>query len=327
MKTKVLVTGGSGFIGSKFIESLKKYGEELDFIVNLRNENVDVFKSKRHIFIYNDIIDSFHFSGKIDILFHVASETKEEDKMWSTNYGGTTNVMRWAIKAGVKKVIYMSSVAVYGENNKKIISGFSKCAPVTTYGKSKLCAEKYVAEICTKNKVQYFILRPSNIIDINDIHSCHLLQFIKSINMGYFFYFYRPEKVYLNYITIDNVIICMKSLIKLESKKKLYVLNTPTNLKNVVDVISNTLAVKNPKRIIPYNIGEKCGILCDLLQNISNIQIPFNSNRFQEITNEKQYIGNFPKSNLISVSSLDFISTVQQLTSKYLTNKRIKKNR
>ena len=107
----------------------------------------------------------------------------------------------------------------------------------------------------------------------------------------------------------------------------MYVLNTPTNLKNVVDVISNTLAVKNPKRIIPYNIGEKCGILCDLLQNISNIQIPFNSNRFQEITNEKQYIGNFPKSNLISVSSLDFISTVQQLTSKYLTNKRIKKNR
>ena len=95
MKTKVLVTGGSGFLGYKFIESLKKYGEKIDFIINLRNEDVDVFKNERHILIYNDIVNNFHFSGKIDILFHIASETREEDKMWSTNYGGTINVMKW----------------------------------------------------------------------------------------------------------------------------------------------------------------------------------------------------------------------------------------
>ena len=323
MKTKVLVTGGSGFLGYKFIESLKKYGEKIDFIINLRNEDVDVFKNERHILIYNDIVNNFHFSGKIDILFHIASETREEDKMWSTNYGGTINVMKWAIKAGVKKVVYMSSIAVFGKNNRKIISGSSRCVPESTYGKSKLSAEKFVTEICKKNKVQYFILRPSNIIDIDNIHSCHLLQFIKSINMGHFFYFKNPEKVYLNYITVDNVINCMESLIKLESKKKLYVLNTPTNLKNVVQAVSNTLGVKNPKRIIPYNIGKQCGILCDLLQNISNIKIPFNSSRFQEITNERKYIGDFPKSNLISVDSLDFIITMKHLTSKYQMNKRI----
>ena len=93
--------------------------------------------------------------------------------------------------------------------------------PESTYGKSKLSGQKkkFVTEICTKNKVQHFYLRPSNIIDIDNIHSCHLLQFIKSINMGHFFYFKNPEKVYLNYISVDNVINCMESLIKLKVKK------------------------------------------------------------------------------------------------------------
>ena len=96
---------------------------KIDFIINLRNEDVDVFKNERHTLIYNDIVNNFHFLGKIDILFHIASETREEDKMWSTNYGGTINVMKWAIKAGVKKVIYVSSIAVLGKIIEKSYQG------------------------------------------------------------------------------------------------------------------------------------------------------------------------------------------------------------
>ena len=128
MKT-ILLTGSKGFIGKNLLEQLRVLGEEIIIEVNeeiFENENWDL-----------NLIEIL-IANKPDVIFHVGacSDTLEKDVnyMMKLNFQFTKTLVDWSVQNN-SKLIYSSSAANYGENNK---------FPSNLYGWSKYVAEQYV---------------------------------------------------------------------------------------------------------------------------------------------------------------------------------------
>lgn len=152
---KVLITGGAGFIGSNLAEELAKDNDVviLDDLSSGRMENIKgLLESYNVRFIKGSITDldllRQSFDG-IDYMFHQAAipgvPASVSDPVTSNNVNinGTLNVLVAARDNGVKKVVYASSCAVYGDTAVTPITETSPLAPKSPYAVTKLAGEYY----------------------------------------------------------------------------------------------------------------------------------------------------------------------------------------
>jgi len=150
-KIKIIVTGGAGFIGSHLVDELVDLGYETHVVDNLQKGKIDNIHPKA-IFHKVDILDTdrlkFVFEGA-QYVFHLAAITEVEGSIQKpaetheTNINGTFNILRVAAAAGVRKLIFASSSAVYGEQvGFSSVEGTSE-QPLSPYGLQKLVGEKY----------------------------------------------------------------------------------------------------------------------------------------------------------------------------------------
>jgi nucleoside-diphosphate-sugar epimerase len=170
---KVLITGASGFIGRALIDSLLV---ETDYEVlaaartHLKIENV----ACHSVGNINGDTDWAAALGGVDVVVHVAARAhvlKEHSKnpseeFLAVNYHGTINLAEQAVKAGVKRFIFISSIAVYGiDCSNQPLNETSPVCPVTDYGKSKLAAEEYLLKLANRTNMQVVIIRPPLVYD------------------------------------------------------------------------------------------------------------------------------------------------------------------
>jgi len=125
--SKILVTGGSGFVGSHLTKKLCDEGHDVTVLDNLRTGDLNNLRSinQKHFlkFIYGDVTDPLVVNDamrKVDYCFHLAALVSVEESIEhpdiaiDINIKGTLNVLNAARKAGVKRVVYSSSSSVYG---------------------------------------------------------------------------------------------------------------------------------------------------------------------------------------------------------------------
>jgi UDP-glucose 4-epimerase len=148
----VVVTGGLGFIGNELVRQLIAAGEEVAIVDN-RNRvaphlgdisNVPVHEI--NITDYKSLVNLFK-SKSIDVIYHMAAihyipECNEDpERTLRVNVEGTQSVLRAAADAGVKKVVFASSGAVYADAA-EALTETSTIAPVDVYGWSKFFGEQ-----------------------------------------------------------------------------------------------------------------------------------------------------------------------------------------
>lgn len=173
---KALVTGGVGFVGSHLVDELLSRGIETYVIDNLSTGSLENIKGHMNNKLFHltigDIRDISYLAPDIsdmDVVFHEAAfvndpkSIKNPVHVHEVNVNNTFELMNYCLKKDVKKFIFASSAAVYGESNNSISLEKSELKPITPYGASKAIIEIYLNTYWKTYGFKNTILRYFNI--------------------------------------------------------------------------------------------------------------------------------------------------------------------
>ncbi len=178
---RLLLTGGSGFLGSSILKVIKEKCVvsilsrlEGDYKLCLE-KNVPYFKHDFDIVVHAAGLAHFSPKDMVDVnLFH------------QVNVVGTQNLLKGLERRKVPdRIVFISTVAVYGETTGYLINEQSELKALDPYGKSKILAEQLVLQWCTVYNVKCTILRLPLVVGLNP--PGNLGAMIMGIRKGYYF--------------------------------------------------------------------------------------------------------------------------------------------
>ncbi|MEX2027954.1 MAG: NAD-dependent epimerase/dehydratase family protein [Candidatus Curtissbacteria bacterium] len=170
--SKILVTGGAGFIGSHLVDRFIEEGHKVYVIDNLSTgklANVNQKAKLINIDINDAKIGETILKIKPDYIFHLAAQTSIAKSVTSpkedlaTNLTALVPILESAVKLKVKKFVFASSAAVYGNSKKLPLSEDFPKNPISVYGISKLSAELLVGTYKRTHALPAVILRYANV--------------------------------------------------------------------------------------------------------------------------------------------------------------------
>jgi dihydroflavonol-4-reductase len=176
---EVLITGATGFVGSAVFRELVRSGFRVRALVRRNSRYKDLVSSGAK-FVEGDLrdVDAVQAaSGGCRYVFHVAADYRlsvwDSAEIIATNVIGTRNVMEAALRAGVERVIYTSSVATLGWRPNGDPADESDTLPareaIGAYKRSKILAEQLVLELIRQCGLPAVIVNPSTPIGPRDI--------------------------------------------------------------------------------------------------------------------------------------------------------------
>lgn len=165
---KILVTGGAGYIGSHVVKQLGEVGQDdITVLDNLSTGFEDAILYGR--LVKADLsdfafVEKFLDEEKFDAIIHFAAsivvpESVENPlKYYMNNTVNTTNLVRCAVKSGVKSFVFSSTAAVYGEPKEGVVTENSALEPINPYGYSKLMSEQVLKDTAAAHGAFNFVI-------------------------------------------------------------------------------------------------------------------------------------------------------------------------
>jgi UDP-glucose 4-epimerase len=169
---KVLITGGAGFIGHHFVEKLVKEKMDVVIVDNLSSgikERIPKSAAFYKVDIEDLSIENIFAIEKPDYVVHLAAQVSVQVSMKNplsdclANIAGTVNLLQNCVKYNVKKFIFASSAAIYGEPAYLPIDEDHPQQPISFYSLSKQTSEQYIKLYAKHFGLNYSILRFANV--------------------------------------------------------------------------------------------------------------------------------------------------------------------
>jgi len=246
----ILVTGASGFIGSRVANFLSN--KKFRIFCNYNNKLIKIKKVKK---IRLSITKNFNIKSSIDVIIHCASKTPVNSNNNKITFNQNVNMMKSLInfskKKNVKCFIFLSSMSAYGIIKKKILFESYKPYKPNSYGKSKIECEQLLIDYSKITKTPYLIIRLPGVVGLGS-HSNFITEITKKIFKNEKIIVSNRNDFFNNIVFIDDLskyilkIIKTKkiryNLINLASKNKL-------KISNLINFIYEKLKIKNKKII------------------------------------------------------------------------------
>ena len=160
---KIAITGASGFLGRNLLHHLGKNNYQLTVLDRGKADFSKAIRIVKGNLLTGEGIDEF-LSGS-GVLIHLAGQVSPDStSMGEGNIRTTENLVSKVRKHQVKRIIFSSTVAVYGSSsNEKLFKESDICNPDTEYGLSKFKAEEIIKKLCKEIGIQYTMLRFSSL--------------------------------------------------------------------------------------------------------------------------------------------------------------------
>ncbi|HMG35119.1 MAG TPA: hopanoid-associated sugar epimerase [Blastocatellia bacterium] len=260
---KALVTGGTGFLGSHIVRCLIDSGVQVRCL--LRPESrLDNLKDLSIKLAWGDLRDLESIRTAIKgcaVVYHCAADyrlwCKDPIEMYSTNVGGTSNVMRAAFDEGVERVVYTSTVGCLGLDPNGAPA--TEATPVKIddmigdYKRSKFQAEEKVREWVSQN-LPVVIVNPSTPVGEMDIKPTPTGKIVVDYLQGKMFGYVDTG---MNLIDVRD---CASGHLLAAEKGRpgeRYILGGPNlTLKDMFDVLGSVTKIPSPKMKVPHWVAE-----------------------------------------------------------------------
>jgi UDP-glucose 4-epimerase len=219
--SRIVVTGGAGFIGSHLVESLLNSGASsvtvIDNLARGRLSNLARFKDDTRLrFVEGDIRDYESVRAvtrDVDLVFHLAAQAtvmgaaRNVDYTFTTNVDGTYNVLKAASERGVRRVVFSSSREVYGEPLTLPVDEGHPLMSINMYGATKVAGEALCRAFTRECGLETRILRIANAFGPRDIGRV-IPSWIEEARAGNDLIVYGGDQV-LDFIWVTDVVDAM----------------------------------------------------------------------------------------------------------------------
>lgn len=290
MNKKILLTGGSGFIGSHFHKAiLNEELVNLDLAYSNFNHNSRFIQGD--IRIKSDIIKAIGES-EIECVISLAAKHHDfgigHDEYFDTNEQGTKVICEVASEMNIKKIIFYSSVAVYGLRE-KVSNEQMEPRPDSPYGASKLAGEKVLQQWASEDATrQVVIIRPTVVYGVNNVANMYNL--IKQIDSGFYFHLGKADNI-KSIAYVENLVkatLFLKDNMKPGVAIYNYADEPQLTSRLIGDTIANALG-KTIRMNIPKSLGIAVGWPFDLLIKITGKNLPISSARIKKLGTETHH--------------------------------------
>ena len=305
---KVLITGSNGFIGNNIMAELKGKVEifTLDRTASkLKNSYVaDITDFEKTAEIYNEI--------KPDVLIHLAAivhknnvDTSEENYNL-VNYESSVNLFNLAKEHGTKKIIFTSTIEVYGENDYQEITENTDVNPTSFYAKSKFKCEEYLEDNFKNSGIEYAILRLTPVYGPNFTLNVDKRVYLKKDKVAYYF---KNGDYSFDFLSVLNLNKFINFLILKDYSSNVFLLSDQESIsvKNVIKthkLNNKILALKLSYHSANFTIG----ILEKVMSIKGNKDVYLSKRNFNKLFQSKAYKSvNLPKLDINLINT--YVST------------------
>ena len=251
---KIVVLGGSGFMGSHLCDLLSSKGHK----VNIFDIKKSKYKKKNQKMYIGSILDKKELSLAVrgcDFVYHFAAladldiASNEPLKSAKINIVGTINALEICKKYNIKRFIFASSIYANAEEG-------------SFYGSSKQAAEIYIEKFYNNFGLNYTILRFSNVYGAYSLHkSSAIHQMMRCLKKNKLFKIHGTGKQLRDFIYVEDLLKKINKIYKKNLKKNFYNINTNklNSINEIVKILNSfsnkTLKTKHVKAPVGYDVS------------------------------------------------------------------------
>jgi dihydroflavonol-4-reductase len=284
---KALVTGANGFTGSHLVKALLTKCYSVRALVR-KSSNLSRLENLDIEIVYGDITDKSSLEEAIkdiDMIFHIAAYVElglvDEDKMRKINVEGTRNVLEVAFNNNIQKMVYCSTIGIFGDSQGKVIdetfnrtqTDFSSAYDITKYE-----AQQLVNEYANKG-LPVISIMPSGIFGADDPHFAPV---IKLFLNNKFKFWVGGERV-TGIVHVDDAVEAMILAAEKGKVGEYYILSAgDLTTREMFAILGKKTGISVPNEV-PKFIAQIVGNTLDIIGRITSWNPPLGRERLHYI--------------------------------------------